>query len=111
MSSQADIMKQSELDAFEKAILTGMFGEPKLPAWADLALTMKGIDPQKYVDKFEEIMKPFMRDNGLVNSQAIKKLISLKYPKYAVLVPDHDFRLVEVVENVISAITSLNLKV
>lgn len=108
-TSSIDLMKQSELDAFEKAVLIGLFDEPKIPAWLDLGLSLKGIDPQKYVNKFEEVMKPFMKDNGLVNSEAIKKLVSLKNPKYAALFPNHDFRLVEIVENVTAALADLNI--
>lgn len=107
--SEVELMKQAELDAFEKAVLNGFFGQPTLPDWADVALSLKGIDAQAYVNKFEAMIKPFMKDNGLVNAEAVRKLINIKYPKYAVLVPNQDFRLVEVVQNVAAAINDLKL--
>lgn len=100
-------IKQVELDAFEKAVMRGIFGQETLPAWADLAFSFKGIDPQKYINRFEEVMRPFLKDNGLVNAESIKKLVAMKDPKWAALIPNEDFRLVDSAENVISLISNL----
>lgn len=109
MSGTIELMKQAELDAFEKAVLMGLFNQPTIPEWADLALSLQGIDAQAYVNKFESIMKPFLKDNGLVNAETIRKLVNMKYPKYVALVPDQDFRLVDVVQKVAAALADLNL--
>lgn len=88
-------MQQSELDLFEEKVLDSIFGGH---TQNDLIIR-KGIfkydinpQVQKYIDKFETIVKPFMDEQGYINMTEIKKYVEIPY----VNLPDGKFRLIEV---------------
>lgn len=105
-----NVAQQSELDAFEASILTTLFGKPEIPPAVDLILTIKKIKVQKIIDTFEDIMEPFLLENGLVDLEAFKKLVAFKYPKMLPFLPKENFRLIEImcsVEPLLSDIRKL----
>ena len=59
------------------------------------------------IKEFEYIVKPMMNEQGLVNGAMAKAILADKYPLFAKIVPENDFRLADVAEpvsNVIKAI-------
>lgn len=88
--------KQIELDAFEQGILSGIFGDN----WQNskefkLIEAFKPGYIQRYIDRFETLIDPFMREDGLVNGYLLKKAVEIKSPFFADIIPNREFRLSE----------------
>lgn len=87
-------MIQEELDQFEKAILTELFG-----GYTKEHLVLhKGIfkwdlsdKVQEYIDKLESVLKPLMDERGYIQSARLKQFIDIPY----IVIPEGKFRPVE----------------
>lgn len=99
-----DDLRQSELDNAEKIFFTNLFGGTTIDAKTEWLLNFFDIDVNKSIQTFENLMKPVMNNNGLVNSSLAKSLIASKYPMLSNLIPDKDFRLSEIVNEVSSVL-------
>lgn len=93
-------LQQTELDIFEEAVLNDLWGGTTPTAKANVVMAFAGIDLNKIIQKFEAFTKPFMTDQGLVKGSLLKAAASLKYPKFAEMIPESDFRLIEAYQTV-----------
>ena len=80
----ADV-RQNELDIAEERFFTNIFGSIDIDPKIQWLLKFLDIDINEQIQNFENIMKPLMADNGLVNVSN--------------LLPNTNFRLVEVVDS------------
>ena len=100
-------IKQAELDLAEEKILVSLFGSTEPSAKAQWLMNFLGIKINDIIKEFEYIVKPMMNEQGLVNGAMAKAILADKYPLFAKIVPENDFRLADVAEpvsNVIKAI-------
>jgi hypothetical protein len=97
-------LKQVELDKAEEMVFNKFWGSTQPDKITSTILNMLGIDINDYIQAFENRVKPFMRDNGLIDGMKLKQVVSLKSPKLAETIPPHDFRLCDLVEGVISCL-------
>ena len=97
-------LKQVELDKAELMVFNKLWGGAEPPAAFLTILKMFGIDINDYIQSFENWLKPFMKDNGLIDGVNLRHVISLKSPKLSEMVPPHDFRLCDIIEGVLSCL-------
>ena len=97
-------LKQVELDKAEEMVFNKLWGSTQPNQMFITVLNMLGIDINDYIQAFENRVKPFMRDNGLIDGNRLKQFVSLKSPKLAETIPPHDFRLCDLVEGVLSCL-------
>ena len=78
---------QRELDRAEEAILTKLFGDisnPRISPKLQMAMSIKGINFDEYInDKihvFESFMSGFMLEDGYLDTEKIKRVLANKYP-------------------------------
>ena len=93
--------KQIELDSFENTILQTLFG----PDWRNskgfkVIEFMKPGLVQGYINKFEEVVLPFMNDDGSVNGMMLKRALEFKSQTLAEIVPNKNFLLNEILKDV-----------
>lgn len=93
----ADV-KQNELDVAEERLLTTIFGSATIDAKTEWLLKYLNIDINEYIQNFENIVKPLMLDNGMVDASLTKSLVSTKYPLLSNIIPSTNFRLVDIVD-------------
>lgn len=93
----ADI-RQNELDVAEERLLTNLFGKAEIDAKTAWLLRYLNIDINEYIQNFENIVKPLMLDNGMVDVNLTKSLVASKYPLLSNIIPSTNFRLVDVVD-------------
>ena len=86
-------LKQAELDVVEQKILTELFGGYS----PDNMVIKKGIfkidvsnDVQKYINMFEEFIKPLMDEQGYLNGAELKQYID---SKISWMLPNGNFRI------------------
>lgn len=91
---------QTELDLVEEHLLTCLFQNAKNPQINGAIksyCTLIGKNPinilNDYIIKFENIVKPIMQKNGMINGEKLTQLIAIKFNKQ---IPISDFRLVDV---------------
>ena len=101
-------IKQTELDLAEEKVITAIFGSKTPSAKAQWLLNFLGIDLQKKINEFEYLVMPMMTDEGKINSPLAKSLMAEKYPFLANIIPDEDFRLVDIAEPLSKLIGGLN---
>lgn len=92
-------LKQNELDKAEERFFNSIFGSTTLDDKTQWLLKFLNIDINKQIQNFESIMKPVMLDNGLVNASLLRSLASKEYPLLSNIIPEKDFRLVDMVDN------------
>lgn len=102
----ADV-KQNELDLAEERLLTGLFGSTTLDAKAEWLLKFLGVDINEIIQNFEGVVKPLMDDNGLVNAELARSLISTKSPLLSNLIPAYNFRLADVSDGLVNLLKGL----
>lgn len=95
-------IKQAELDAAEEVVFNKIWGGTELDATSKFILNALGIDINDYIKAFEDRLKPFMNEKGLVNGPLLRQAIAIKSPKVSEMIPQHDFRLKDIVEGVLS---------
>lgn len=88
-------IKQQELDFVEQQLLTDVFGGYTSDKFVfrygffKLDLSSK---VQKAINDFENFIKPYMDENGMVNSTELKKLFNEQY----INLPDGKYRLIDI---------------
>ena len=89
-------LKQAELDIVEQKILTELFGGYS----PDNMIIKKGIfkidisgDVQKYINMFEEFIKPLMDEQGYLNGEELRQYID---SKISWMLPTGKFRIGDV---------------
>lgn len=97
-------IKQAELDKAEELIFTKIWGGTELDETSKFILNVLGIDLNEYIQTFENSIKPFMTDKGMVNGVLLRQAIAIKSPKVSEMIPAHDFRLSDIVEGILSCI-------
>ena len=89
-------LKQTELDIVEQKILTELFGgcspENMVIKKGIFRIDVSG-DVQKYINMFEEVVKPLMNDQGYINGAELKQYID---SKISWMLPNGNFRLGDV---------------
>jgi hypothetical protein len=100
-------LKQAELDIVEQKILTELFGGYN----PENMVLKKGIfkinvaeDVQKYINMFEDLVKPFMNDQGLLNGAELKQYID---SKIAWMLPNGNFRIGDVYDLIIPIVKQI----
>ena len=88
-------IKQQELDVAEERFFTTIFGSTEIDAKTQWLLKFLDIDINKQIQNFENIVKPLMLENGLIDTNLVKSL----YPSVSKLLPDSNFRLVDIVDS------------
>lgn len=92
---------QIEMDALENAVLTAVFGEAYQNSRAfKMAEAFFPGKIQGYINRFENLVKPFMNEDGTTDGAKLKQIVALEYPNLAGLVPSENFRLTELAEAV-----------
>lgn len=87
-------ISQKELDLFEQAVLTDLFGgysQDKFiyrSGFLKLDLTKK---VQTIITKFENFVRPLLDDEGYINSETIQSYLNEEYIK----IPQGRYRLIE----------------
>ena len=78
---------QRELDRAEEAILTKLFGNidnPRISPKLQMAMSIKGINFDEYINEkielFESLVSDFMLENGYLDAEKIKRVLASKYP-------------------------------
>lgn len=78
---------QTELDKAEEFVLTKLIGNVNNPIISNkiqIFCIMRNIDiPQtinEYINKFEELSKPFMTEEGYYDGKKLSSALALKYP-------------------------------
>lgn len=97
-------IKQTELDIAEELIFNKLWGGVELDATSKFILNALNIDINDYIQVFENRIKPFMNEKGLVNGSLLRQAVAVKSPKVSEMIPPHDFRLKDIVEGVLSCI-------
>lgn len=97
-------IKQAELDKAEELIFNKLWGGTELDATSKFILNALNIDINDYIQAFENRMKPFMNEKGLVNGLLLRQAVAIKSPKVSEMIPPHDFRLCDIIEGVLSCI-------
>lgn len=96
-------LKQNELDIAETKLLETLFGSTELDAKTQWLLKFFNIDINNTIQTFENLMKPLMLDDGMVDASLARSLVATKYPLISNMLPSENFRLV----NIVNEITTL----
>lgn len=97
--------KQLELDRSEEIVLRAIFGDDyKNDSKFKLIETFKPGTIQTYINKFEAFLGPFLEENGQVNGYMLKSVMQTKYPNLINIIPDSNFRVSDLIKEVIKAI-------
>lgn len=97
--------KQIELDAFENKLLSAIFGNNwRNSAEFKLLEVFKPGMVQKAINKFEIVIGAFMNENGTINGYLLKQALLAKGSMFADIVPDKDFNLSVLVDEVANLI-------
>ena len=90
---------QTELDMAEEYILKCLFGDinnPQVNAAIKSFLTLQGKSVagtiNEYIDKFETIIKPMLKENGYIDGAKFSELLKIKFKQE---IPIQDFRIIE----------------
>lgn len=90
---------QTELDMVEEYVLNCLFinaQNPQLNSFVKSYLAMSGKTyadiVNNYINTFEAIAKPFLKDNGYVDGAKLSQLLKVKFKKEFAI---DDFRLIE----------------
>lgn len=87
-------LKQTELDLAEEKILLAVFGSTNPGPKARWLLNFLGIDLNALIRDFEYLVRPTLREDGLVDPEIARGLLG----KFGGLVPDKPFRLMDFAE-------------
>lgn len=94
-------LKQVELDKAEEIILTNIFGSVELDSKTQWLLKFLDIDVNDFIQNFENIIRPLMKTNGLMDAEMTRSFVNNKFPVIAQMIPTQDFRLSETVEGLL----------
>lgn len=94
----SDVIQQ-ELDNFEKEFFTMLFGQNyENSNKFKLVSVMYGNKINDTISQFEAFARPLMLDNGLVDTSKVRQLVEIKYPQFVHLIPQQNFRLVDLLQ-------------
>ena len=96
-----------ELDNIEEKILTILFGSVNIPETTAIALRIAKVNPNIYINKLESILLPIMQENGKINGILLKKLLMMSKYREIIsyfVIPDSDFLLSDIVNDVVGKI-------
>lgn len=97
-------IQQNELDKIERRILISLFGSETIPEPTAIFLKMFNVNPNDYINKFENFISPFMNDLGMVDGTTLRKILSVsrysEVTKY-LNIPNTDFYLSDVINSAI----------
>lgn len=92
-------LMQTELDLVEEHLLQCLFGNaqaPRINSMIKTGLTFMGKNHIQIINvglqQFEQMTKPFLKENGYVDGSKISRLIEAKFNKQ---IPIGDFRMIE----------------
>lgn len=100
-------LRQTELDIAEEKILLAIFGTTSPSGKAQWLLNFLGIDINSWLREFEYLVKPILREDGLVDADLARSLLAERWPGLVGLVPGRPFRLSELVEPLAKLILGL----
>lgn len=90
---------QTELDMVEEYIITCLFGNVQQPKVNDLVksfITLSGKNVISVINdtilKFENTVRPLLKENGYVDGEKFSNLLSIKFNQK---IPIYDFRLID----------------
>lgn len=99
-----DSVKQAELDMFEEQILDALFGGHQ-PEFFELGKGFFTVnianEIQQVINRFEQTVLPFMDSQGRIDGVLLKNKLPVKW---ANIIPDNKFRLVDVCSDVLPII-------
>ena len=101
-------VRQNELDIAEEKLLTAIFGSTEIDTKAQWLLKFLNIDINDLIQNFENTLKPVMLDNGMVDAQMVRSLMSYKYPLISNIIPSQNFRLVDIVNELLGLLKGVN---
>lgn len=88
---------QIEMDALENAVLTAVFGNEYQNSKAfKMAEAFFPGRIQSYINRFENLVKPFMNEDGTTDGARLKQVLLLEHPSLSNLVPSTNFRLTDI---------------
>lgn len=94
-------LKQTELDIAEEKIVRAFFGGTLKPdALSSGVLNLFNIDVNAYIKKFENLIRPFMNESGYVDGSRLKHTLEPLKPKLALFIPEREFRLSELSDEI-----------
>lgn len=88
-------IKQSELDLLESKVMTAIFGGTTIDAKTQWLLNFLNIDINNIIQNFETIVRPMIKENGMVDINMVRGLLQDSYPWMLQVLPQNDFRLVD----------------
>lgn len=92
-------LKQNELDLAEEKLIRSLFNGSLEPSpIASLVFKTTGFDPNKVIGTFEELVKPFMTDTGLLDCSRLRTALRAKFPRIADILPMKTIRLSDITE-------------
>lgn len=101
-------VRQNELDIAEEKLLTALFGGTEIDAKTQWLLKFLNIDINNLIQNFENTIKPVMLDNGVIDASMARSLIASKYPLISNIMPSNNFRLVNIVDELLSLLKGVN---
>lgn len=101
-------VRQNELDVAEEKLFKAIFGGTDLDAKTQWLLKFFNIDINDLIQNFENTIKPVMLDNGMVDAQMVRSLVASKYPLISNIIPPNNFRLVDIVNELLSLLKGVN---
>ena len=101
-------VRQNELDIAEEKLLTALFGGTEIDAKTQWLLKFLNIDINDLIQNFENTIKPVMLDNGVIDASMVRSLIASKYPLISNIIPPNNFRLVNIVDELLSLLKGVN---
>ena len=94
-------LKQTELDIAEEKLIRAFFGGSLEPdALSSGVLNLLNVDVNNYIKKFEDMVRPFMNDSGYVDGSRLKHTLESFKPKLALFIPEREFRLSELADEI-----------
>lgn len=101
-------LKQNELDLAEEKLIRSLFNGSLEPSpIASLVFKTSGFDPNKWINRFEELIKPFMTDTGLLDSSRLRSLLRQTHPHLADFFPMKTVRLADIAEELAPVIQQI----
>lgn len=102
-----DSVKQAELDMFEEQILDALFGGHQ-PEFFELGKGFFTVnianEIQQVINRFEQTVLPFMDSQGRIDGVLLKNKLPVKW---ANIIPDNKFRLVDTCSDILLIIQYL----
>lgn len=100
-------IKQNELDTAEERLLNNVFGSTTIDSKTQWFLNFFNIDINEVIQNFENFIKPFMLENGTIDSGLLKNVLRSKHPMLGAMVPTSNFRLVDVADDLSQVVNIL----